>query len=53
MKSFRYFTEYVNSSVPAFSVGGASSGPGMGQYVPVADLNAQKKKQNGLNKTPI
>lgn len=45
MKSFRYFTEYVNSSVPAFSVGGASSGPGMGQYVPVADLNAEKKKK--------
>tara|TARA_Y100000361_G_scaffold148472_1_gene161343 strand:+ start:4 stop:816 length:813 start_codon:yes stop_codon:yes gene_type:complete len=45
VKSFRYFTEYVNSSVPAFSVGGASSGPGMGQYVPVADLNAEKKKK--------
>ena len=52
MKSFRYFTEYVNSSVPAFSVGGASSGPGMGQYVPVADLNAQKKKQRRTKQDP-
>ena len=42
MKSFSYYTEYVNASVPAFSVGGASTGPGMGQYAPVADLNPEK-----------
>ena len=41
MKSFRYFTEYVNASAPAFAVGGASTGPGMGQYTPVADLSPE------------
>ena len=51
MKSFRYFTEYVNASVPYFSLGGTSTGPGMGQYVPVADLNAQKKKRPKLRRT--
>ena len=52
MKSFRYFTEYVNASTPAFAVGGASTGPGMGQYSPVADLNAQKKKQRRTEQDP-
>ena len=52
MKSFRYFTEYVNASAPAFAVGGASTGPGMGQYSPVADLNAQKKKQRRTKQDP-
>ena len=52
MKSFRYFTEYVNASTPAFAVGGASTGPGMGQYSPVADLNAQKKKQRRVKQYP-
>ena len=52
MKSFRYFTEYVNASAPAFAVGGASTGPGMGQYSPVADLNAQKKKQRRVKQDP-
>ena len=52
MKSFRYFTEYVNASVPYFSLGGTSTGPGMGQYVPVADLNAQKKKQRRTKQDP-
>ena len=41
MKSFCYYTEYVNASVPAFAVGGASTGPGMGQYSPVADLSPE------------
>ena len=50
MKSFRYFTEYVNASVPYFCFGGTSTGPGMGQYVPVADLNAQKKKRPKLRR---
>jgi len=50
VKSFRYFTEYVNASVPYFSLGGTSTGPGMGQYVPVADLNAQKKKRPKLRR---
>ena len=37
--------EYSCESVdmPVYAVGGASTGPGMGQYVPVADLNASKK----------
>ena len=52
MKSFRYYTEYVNASTPAFAVGGASTGPGMGQYSPVADLNAQKKKQRRVKQDP-
>tara|TARA_B100000965_G_scaffold285507_1_gene243444 strand:- start:1147 stop:2277 length:1131 start_codon:yes stop_codon:yes gene_type:complete len=52
VKSFRYFTEYVNASTPAFAVGGASTGPGMGQYSPVADLNAQKKKQRRVKQDP-
>ncbi len=52
MKSFRYYTEYVNASSPAFAVGGASTGPGMGQYSPVADLNAQKKKQRKTKQDP-
>ena len=33
MKSFRYFTEYVNASVPYFSLGGTSTWPGMGQLI--------------------
>jgi len=52
VKSFRYYTEYVNASTPAFAVGGASTGPGMGQYSPVADLNAQKKKQRKTKQDP-
>mgnify|MGYP003656394413 FL=1 len=52
MKSFSYYTEYVNASTPAFAVGGASTGPGMGQYSPVADLNAQKKKQRKTKQDP-
>ena len=49
MKSFKsYLKEYggYGADTPAFAVGGASTGPGMGQYVPTADLNlrAQKKK---------
>ena len=35
MKSFSYYTEYVNA------VAGASTGPGMGQYIPVADLSPE------------
>ena len=41
MKSFSYYTEYVNASVPAFALGGASTGPGRGQYTPVADLSPE------------
>ena len=43
MKTFREYTDVVN---PAYAVGGASIGPGMGQYIPTADLNlrAQRNK---------
>ena len=43
MKTFREYTDVVN---PAYAVGGASIGPGMGQYLPPADLNlrAQRNK---------
>ena len=48
MKSFKsYLKEYGGYGVdaPAFAVGGASTGPGMGQYVPSADLNLRASKQ--------
>jgi len=49
MKSFSYYTEYVNASVPAFAVGGASTGPGMGQYTPVADLRPKTENKTTKN----
>ena len=49
MKNFKtLYKEYANLN-PAFSVGGSSTGPGMSQYKPTADLNlraAKKKKRN-------
>ena len=47
LKSFRsYFKEYGTLN-PSHPIGGNSSGPGMGQYVPTADLNlrASRAKQ--------
>ena len=42
MKTFlTYLDEYTNS-LGTYATGGASTGPGMGQYVPTADLNAKK-----------
>jgi hypothetical protein len=38
MKSFSYYTEYVNAVA---GIAGASTGPGMGQYIPVADLSPE------------
>ena len=43
MKTFRMFSE---DYVDAYSIHITSTGPGMGQYVPTADLNASKKKKN-------
>ena len=43
MKTFRMFSE---DYVDAYSIHRTSTGPGMGQYVPTADLNASKKKKN-------
>ena len=42
MKTFlTYLDEYANT-LGTYATGGASTGPGMGQYVPTADLNAKK-----------
>ena len=44
MKTFKYFNEVAQDALnPLFPYGGSSYGPGMGQYEPIADLNAQKK----------
>mgnify|MGYP003653869865 FL=1 len=47
MKTFlTYIDEYANyDALGTYATGGASTGPGMGQYVPIADLNAQSEKQ--------
>ena len=53
MKNFKtLYKEYANLN-PAFAVGGSSTGPGMGQYNPTADLNlrAAKKKKRKTGKT--
>ncbi len=45
MKNFKFlYKEYANLN-PAFAVGGSSTGPGMGQYNPSADLNLRASKQ--------
>ena len=43
MKTFRMFSE---DYVDAYSIHRTSTGPGMGQYVPTADLNASKSSDN-------
>ena len=51
MKTFRMFTE---DYVDAYSIHRTSTGPGMGQYVPTADLNASKKKKTKkLKESPL
>ena len=46
MKTFMtHLQEYSDTLNPLFSYGGSSTGVGMGQYVPVADLNAQAEKE--------
>ncbi len=47
MKTFlTYLDEYASyDALGTYATGGASTGPGMGQYVPIADLNAQSEKQ--------
>jgi len=45
MKTFlTYLDEYANS-LGTYATGGASTGPGMGQYVPMANLNAADEKE--------
>ena len=41
MKTFRMFSE---DYVDAYSIHRTSTGPGMGQFVPTADLNASTKE---------
>ena len=51
MKTYRMFTD---DYVDAYSIHRTSTGPGMGQFVPVADLNASKKKKNKkLKESPL
>ena len=50
MKTFREYTDVVN---PAYAVGGASVGPGMGQYLPTADLNLRAQKEKEVKKSDI
>ena len=51
MKTYRMFTE---DYVDAYSIHRTSTGPGMGQYVPTADLNAStKKKTKKLKESPL
>tara|TARA_B110000444_G_scaffold98128_1_gene93100 strand:+ start:94 stop:1155 length:1062 start_codon:yes stop_codon:yes gene_type:complete len=46
MKTFKYFSEVAQDALnPLFPYGGSSYGPGMGQYEPIADLNADAKKE--------
>ena len=47
MKTFlTYLDEYLNyAGLGVHGVGGASTGRGMGQYVPMVDLNAQSEKE--------
>ena len=42
MKTFNMFINDMKE-YNSYPTGGASTGPGMGQYRPVADLNASKK----------
>ena len=51
MKTYIMFTE---DYVDAYSIHRTSTGPGMGQYVPTADLNASKKKKTKkLKESPL
>jgi len=45
MKTFLTYLDENDALNPMFSYGGSSTGPGMDQYVPVADLNAQSEKE--------
>jgi hypothetical protein len=45
MKTFLTYLDENDNLNPMFSYGGSSVGPGMDQYVPVADLNAQSEKE--------
>ena len=42
MKTFLTYLDETDALNPQFPYGGSSIGPGLDQYVPVADLNAQQ-----------
>ena len=43
MKTFLTYLDETDALNPQFPYGGSSIGPGLDQYVPVADLNAQSQ----------
>ena len=45
MKGFKSYLKEYGALDPFQPMGGSSSGPGMGQYVPTADLNLRASKQ--------
>ena len=45
MKTFLTYLDETDALNPQFPYGGSSIGPGLDQYVPVADLNAQSQKE--------
>ena len=45
MKTFLTYLDESDALNPQFPYGGSSIGPGLDQYVPVADLNAQSEKE--------
>ena len=45
MKSFKSYLKEYGALDPFQPMGGSSSGPGMGQYVPTADLNLRASKR--------
>ena len=45
MKTFLTYLDETDALNPQFPYGGSSIGPGLDQYVPVADLNAQSEKE--------
>ncbi len=45
MKSFKSYLKEYGALDPFQPMGGSSSGPGMGQYVPTVDLNLRASKQ--------
>ena len=43
MKTFLTYLDEYSNGLGTYATGGASTGPGLGQYVPIADLNAKKQ----------
>ena len=45
MKTFLTYLDEYSNGLGTYATGGASTGPGLGQYVPIADLNAADEKE--------